>query len=478
LKKSEKISFFREILLLTRFFRQFISLFIFNRQTNLWLSTSGLCVKITVMKTIHKRILIFIAIAGACISIIVYRISNIANRPATYGIRNTSNDSRATSDEPRAGLDWPMFRGGQGLIGSVQETLPEKLKLLWKFKTKGAVKSSPAIVGGKIFVGSSDANLYALNIKDGKKIWSYKTSSGIEAAPCVIQGVVYAGSLDGFLYAVNANSGSLKWKYQTGGEIPGGANWTISKDGRLRIIVGSYDNKLHCVDAATGKEVWTYTSGNYINGSPAIEDNMAVFGGCDAIIHVVGLDDGKQLRQIDSGSYIAASAAIEKGQVYCGNYGNVFLRADINEPGTGDGGRTSDDGRGTSSTLNPIPYTLKPVWEFKDAQAPFFASPALGEKVVVVGSRDEHVYCLDRNKGGLVWKFRTLGDVDSSPVICGDKVIACSTDGRIYILNLADGKELWSYQIGQAITSSPAVGKSLVVVGCDDGYVYAFSTQN
>jgi eukaryotic-like serine/threonine-protein kinase len=410
------------------------------------------------MKTIHKRIVIFIVIVGVVV------LARWLSQSRFNGLADFNQPTQQKNLIDSNAGDWPMFRGGQGLVGRVQGSLPDKLKLLWRFKTAGAVKSSPAIVDGKIFVGSSDANLYALNIQDGKKIWSYKTGSGIEAAPCVIQGVVYIGSLDGFLYAIDSNTGSLKWKYETGDEIPGAANWYISSGGGLRIIVGSYDNKLHCVDAASGKEVWTYQSGNYINGSPAIENNMVVFGGCDAIIHIVGLEDGKRLGQIDSGSYIAASAAIDKGQVYCGNYGNVFLRADINEPVIG------DDGRGTNE-----PNAISPVWEFKEAQAPFFASAALGENVVVVGSRDEHIYCLNRNNGDLVWKFRTLGEVDSSPVIVGDKVIACSIDGRIYMLSLAEGKEIWSYQIGQSITSSPAVGKSLIVVGCDDGYVYAFS---
>ncbi len=396
------------------------------------------------MKMLHQRILVFVAIAGIGISYLVYRIS-------TYNSRDTINEPRATSHEIQTTSgDWPMFRGGQGLLGRASGTLPDKLDLLWRFKTAGAVKSSPAIVNGRVFVGSSDANLYALDTKDGGKIWSYKTGDGIEAGPCVVAGVVYVGSLDGFLYAVDADKGSLKWKYKTGGQIPGAANWTISPDvSTLHIIVGSYDKNLHCVDAATGKPVWTYQSDNYINGSPAVDANRAVFGGCDAMIHIVGLDDGNGLGKIDSGSSIAASAAIEDGQVYCGNYGNIFFRADIKEQ--------------------------KIVWEFKEAEQPYFSSPALGENVVVVGSRDEHIYCLDRNKGGFVWKYRTLGAVDSSPVIVGDKVIACSTDGRIYILSLADGELLWSYQIGQAVTSSPAVAQSLVVVGCDDGYVYAFA---
>jgi len=70
-----------------------------------------------------------------------------------------------------------------------------------------------------------------------------------------------------------------------------------------------------------------------------------------------------------------------------------------------------------------------------------------------------------------------LGDVDSSPVICGDKVVVGSEDGRLYTIRLSDGEQVWSYEIGQPITSSAAVAKGMVVVGCDDGRVYAFGAK-
>jgi outer membrane protein assembly factor BamB len=90
------------------------------------------------------------------------------------------------------------------------------------------------------------------------------------------------------------------------------------------------------------------------------------------------------------------------------------------------------------------------------------------------------VHCVNRANGKPVWKFRTRGKVDSSPVVCDSKVVVGSEDGRLYLLSLADGKELWSYTIGDPVISSPAVVRapnrpdSMVIVGADDGMVYAF----
>ncbi|MCJ7777845.1 MAG: PQQ-binding-like beta-propeller repeat protein [Sedimentisphaerales bacterium] len=345
--------------------------------------------------------------------------------------------------------NWPMFRGEQRLLGRTSGSLPDKLRLVWKFKTKGSVKSSPAIVDGQVFIGSSDANLYAIDLKDGHKIWTYTTDGAVEATPCVIRDSVFVGSSDNFLYAINAKTGTLQWKYKTDGKILGGVNWTLSPDNQNPwILVGSYDTKLYCVDSSTGKAVWIYETQNYINGAPAVDDEKAVFGGCDAMIHVISLHRGQQISQIDTGSFIAASPAILQGRVYVGNYAGVFICADISKGDI--------------------------IWKYTTGDSPIFSSPAVDENVVIFGGRDKRIHCLRREDGKLLWELVTLGEVDSSPVICGDKVVVGSEDGRLYMLELSKGILVWSYEIGQAITSSPAVANGMVVVGCDDGFVYAF----
>ena len=91
------------------------------------------------------------------------------------------------------------------------------------------------------------------------------------------------------------------------------------------------------------------------------------------------------------------------------------------------------------------------------------------------GSRDKRLHGVRRDTGQPLWTFATQGEVDSSPIICGDKVLVGSGDGRLYMVRLADGMEVWSYEIGAAITASPAIAEGIVVVGAEDGFVYAFS---
>src|ERR1043166_5592066 len=91
---------------------------------------------------------------------------------------------------------WPMFRGGPALLGVASGRLPDKPAQLWSFKTGRPIKSSPAIEGGRVFIGSDDGNLYALDFATGKKLWEFKTGDAVESSPLVLGGKVFIGSTD------------------------------------------------------------------------------------------------------------------------------------------------------------------------------------------------------------------------------------------------------------------------------------------
>ena len=89
---------------------------------------------------------------------------------------------------------WPMFRGGPALLGVARSSLPDGLKLLWTFKTAGPVKSSAAIVDNRVFIGSTDSNIYALTLDGGKKLWAFTTGGPVESSTLILDGRVFVGS--------------------------------------------------------------------------------------------------------------------------------------------------------------------------------------------------------------------------------------------------------------------------------------------
>lgn len=73
-------------------------------------------------------------------------------------------------------------------------------KAAWTFMTRQRVESSPAIAGGRVFVGSNDGRFYVLNVNTGAKLWEFDTGAPLSASPAIANGRIVIGSQDGRLY--------------------------------------------------------------------------------------------------------------------------------------------------------------------------------------------------------------------------------------------------------------------------------------
>lgn len=87
----------------------------------------------------------------------------------------------------------------------------------WNVSLGGWSTSTPAVHNGKVFIGSDDGNLYALDASKGSILWHYQTKGPVWSAPAVSgDGKVVFGSWDHTYYAVSELDGSLIWSYYTG----------------------------------------------------------------------------------------------------------------------------------------------------------------------------------------------------------------------------------------------------------------------
>jgi outer membrane protein assembly factor BamB len=71
----------------------------------------------------------------------------------------------------------------------------------WSFAAKAEIRSSPIIVGGVIYVGSYDENLYAVDLKTGEALWSTDRGS-IVGSPVFADGTIYVSLNSGELLAL------------------------------------------------------------------------------------------------------------------------------------------------------------------------------------------------------------------------------------------------------------------------------------
>ena len=82
---------------------------------------------------------------------------------------------------------WPMFRHDPSHTGYSTSTAPNTNNTMWSYTTGGPVTSSPAVVDGKVYVGSDDGKVYCLDALTGAHIWNYTTDpiDALESSPAV-----------------------------------------------------------------------------------------------------------------------------------------------------------------------------------------------------------------------------------------------------------------------------------------------------
>ncbi|HMF12242.1 MAG TPA: PQQ-binding-like beta-propeller repeat protein, partial [Gemmataceae bacterium] len=268
----------------------------------------------------------------------------------------------------------------------------------------------------------------------------------------VRDGRVYVGNLDGVLHCVDAAKGTKVWTFETPSqaEISSGVSFA---DGKL--FFGCADETLYCL-SDKAERLWTFrVQGGPVMATPAIAQNRTFVAGCDSTLHVLDTAQGKELASVDLGGQIGATAAIVGDQLYVGTMGSTVLGVDWKQ--------------------------AKVAWSYEPEKGrqPFYSSPAVTEKLVVLGCRDKHVRALDRANGKEVWDFVAAGQVDCSPVIVGSRVIVGAKDrnGTLYVLDLAKGTQLAKIELDGAILGSPAVADGKLVIGTEKGTVYCLGSK-
>lgn len=84
---------------------------------------------------------------------------------------------------------------------------------------------------------------------------------------------------------------------------------------------------------------------------------------------------------------------------------------------------------------------------------------------VFIGSSDRGLYALRAFNGSTIWRFETLGRVQSEPLYDGqlDVVYFGSQDGSMYAVQASDGKLLWRYNTGNEVSKKPVVFGELLL---------------
>lgn len=330
-----------------------------------------------------------------------------------------------------------MFRGNLQHAGIYDATgVPKFNNVKWKFHTDGLVLSSPAVVNGTVYVGSTDHNLYAIDSETGALKWKFKTGSRVTSSPAVSGGLIYFGSLDGNFYALDVAAGQLKWKFQSAGE---------------RRFTAKH---LHGVQPAGESMPDPFDS---FLSSPAVADGVVYFGSGDGNVYALDAGSGKLKWKFQTGDVVHASPAISEGTLFIGSWDSYFYALDA--------------------------ITGKEKWRFKTGEDPdthnqvgIQSSAAVADGAVYFGCRDSNLYALDARTGQKKWVFNNKGSwVVGSPAVKKGKVyFATSDSGMFYELNAQSGTPIFSLSfLGWPLFSSPAVAGNMLYIGSNVGKLFA-----
>ena len=132
----------------------------------------------------------------------------------------------------------------------------------------GDVNRGVAILGDRVFVGTVDAHLVALDAKTGDQVWDVPiadrlTGHSITVAPLIVKDMVVCGisggeyGIRGFLDAYDAATGKRRWRFWTipGPGEPNHEAWsgdTWKTGGGSTWITGSYDVAQNLIIWGTG----------------------------------------------------------------------------------------------------------------------------------------------------------------------------------------------------------------------------------
>ncbi|MBN1399804.1 MAG: PQQ-like beta-propeller repeat protein [Anaerolineae bacterium] len=205
---------------------------------------------------------------------------------------------------------------------------------LWQFPVADDAERLGSLVGGVNLVdgiayfGSSDGSVYALDVATQELVWPqpFATGNRVWGTPAVDAERVYVGSLDHHLYAIDRQTGAEAWQLDLGGSIPGSV--TLA-DGLL--FAGAVDQRLHVVRAEDGSEVWqTPQLGAWVWGEALVHEGRVYFGTLGGQVYAYDARSGERIwGPVELNGAVRASPARFEDQLIFGTDTGAAYRVDI-----------------------------------------------------------------------------------------------------------------------------------------------------
>ena len=400
----------------------------------------------------------------------------------------------------------------------------------------GRVNRGLAILGDKVFMGTLDAHVVALDTKTGNVVWDiaaidYAKGYSFTLAPLVLKSLVIVGAsggeygIRGFIDAYDADTGRRKWRFYTvpGVDEPGHDTWekdswkiggapawmtgvydsstnqlfwptgnpSPSNRGEGRAGDNLYSNSLLALDPDTGKLNWyfQFTKHDEHDWDATQVPIMIDSGGKHLIaqanrngfFYVLDRTTGKLLFANPYGKITWSNSKDSVGRPVPNNESSPTLT-----------GRTVCPGAlGTTNWMSPSfdPQTglfyvsaREQCDIFSTAPQPYEVGHAYYGSAYFPSDEAEPYWgalrAIDPKNGQVKWEFRHPSPTWSGVLsTAGGLVFTGDAEGNLIAMNAVTGKPLWHFQMGGAVYASPMAfavdGKEYIAIAAGSS-LYAF----
>jgi PQQ-dependent dehydrogenase (methanol/ethanol family) len=286
------------------------------------------------------------------------------------------------------------------------------------------LETSPLIVNGIMYATTSFNHVYALNAATGEQIWHYKHKMGPITTYCcgpnnrgvaALGDKVYMGTLDAKLVALDAKSGKVVWETQIADPEKGYSETMAPTAVNGKILIGTNGGEygvrgfVKAFDSETGKLLWTFHT------TP--EDSVGVWATHDATgrdMHRDILAERAALRKLGD-PYKTLGGGVWQNPAYDAELNRIFFVAGNPSPDL-DGSIRPGDNLYTNSLISVdldtgkyvchFQYIAHDVWDLDAVSPPILidVKNKRGKMVpgVLHGGKTGHVYVHDRKDCSLI----------------------------------------------------------------------------
>jgi polyvinyl alcohol dehydrogenase (cytochrome) len=342
-----------------------------------------------------------------------------------------------------------------------------KLTLQWAFGFPDASSAwaQPTVAAGRVYVGSQNGTVYAIDAARGCVRWTFAAAGGVRTAITIGDGLLYFGDTAANAYAVDEQTGTQRWRRSV--ESHPLARITGSPtlhDGRLYVPTSSYeesqgaDSTYGCctfrgsvtaLDARSGAVIWkTYMIPAEPQRRGTSSAGVPLWGPSGAAIwSAPTVDAGRGLLYVATGNLYSGPAHPA---------GNAVIALDLKSGAVRWSKQVTANDIYVSGCQkgNPnCPETNGPDVDF--GSPPMLARTDTGRDLIVIGQKSGIGFALDPDKGGeTVWEYKAggggvLGGIEWGSAVDAERAYFAVSDitrpqpGGLHAVTLATGQRAW-----------------------------------